>query len=132
MKAPLFTVLTGLTVATVEGRAQQADTGLFELYAGDWRILLVCTFAVGFVHWLKWQSEPKSRRTHATKLWGDIGVAMCLFWVGAALLHLWGKLNMPYLIIMAVGIGMFKKDFQAWFKKMFFGMLEAQKKEGSS
>lgn len=125
MKTHLITTLAALAVATAtEGREPGT---VFELNAGDYRVLLVLTVAVGFVHWLKWVSEPKSRRGNPSKLIGDIGIAMALFWVGAAMLQLIGKLNMPYLIIAAVGIGMFKKDFQGKFKSWLLSMADDRK-----
>ncbi|WP_034335147.1 hypothetical protein [Deinococcus misasensis] len=131
MKIPIVT-LAALTVATaVEGGVPTPHT-VFEMNAGDLRVLLTLTLAVGFVHWLKWLSEPRSRRGHPTKLVGDIGVAMVLFWAFAAILQLWGKLNMPYLIITAVAVGMFKKDFQSKFRTWVLSLFDEKKAGGSS
>lgn len=135
----ISSITTFAAVTTTEG-----GQNFFELHAGDTMVLIVSALAVGFIHWLKWLSEPPSRRGHPTKLIGDTGLAMSLFIAAAAGLHYYGLLNMPLLVIVGVAIGMFKKDIQKAFQKfiqeratpgilaLFRALVGSDKKDGEA
>lgn len=110
-------VLAG--VPLVSAGAGAGNSGFFEINAHDPNVLLAAMCAVGFLQWLKWVSDLRSRRKNPWKVVGDIGLAMSLIWGWAALLVLFEQiktsflavgLNMPWLVLGVLCCGFIGRD----------------------
>lgn len=104
-------MISNLAMVALPALSESSTSNFFALNAHDPRVLLAASVGVGLLQWLKWKSDPRTRKKDNWRMVGDIGLAMSLIFLVSALLAVLGWLNMPTLVIATVLLGFMGKDF---------------------
>ena len=104
-------MISNVVLAALPALSEASASNFFALNAHDPRVLLAASVGVGLLQWLKWKSDPRTRKKDNWRMVGDIGLAMSLIFLVCAILAVMGWLNMPSLVIATVFLGFMGKDF---------------------